>query len=200
MKRVFNILFFATLLVCQLSYGQQNKNSFTKRANLRVGANYNFQNGKSLDSLFQFDKGALEGNIFLGYRFDPNGSKANYFGVFGAMSSIQSKSLNLMKADQAIVLPAGYNEGKASVLEIQGGLILGNWFRISAGPGVMSIPVIGGNSVKYKYFSGTSGLIINLGTLKLNMNLSSQFGGDLKKNIWRAGIGLGFGFDFLNVR
>jgi hypothetical protein len=200
MKSINYILVFSALLISQLSYGQENKYAFTKRANLRVGANYNFQNGKTLDSLFQFNKGAIEGNIFLGYRFDPNGSKANYFGIFGAMSSIQSKSLNLMKADQAIVLPAGYNQGKASVLEIQGGLILGNWFRISAGPGVMSIPVIGGNSVKYKYFSGTSGLIMNLGTLKLNMNLSSQFGGDLKKNIWRAGIGLGFGFDFLNTR
>jgi len=200
MKSINYILVFSALLISQLSYGQENKYAFTKRANLRVGANYNFQNGKTLDSLFQFNKGAIEGNIFLGYRFDPNGSKANYFGIFGAMSSIQSKSLNQMKADQAIVLPAGYNQGKASVLEIQGGLILGNWFRISAGPGVMSIPVIGGNSVKYKYFSGTSGLIMNLGTLKLNMNLSSQFGGDLKKNIWRAGIGLGFGFDFLNTR
>ena len=200
MKSINYILVFSALLISQLSYGQENKYAFTKRANLRVGANYNFQNGKTLDSLFQFNKGAIEGNIFLGYRFDPNGSKANYFGIFGAMSSIQSKSLNLMKADQAIVLPAGYNQGKASVLEIQGGLILGNWFRISAGPGVMSIPVIGGNSVKYKYFSGTSGLIMNLGTLNLNMNLSSQFGGDLKKNIWRAGIGLGFGFDFLNTR
>ncbi len=200
MKRLHYLLLVAALLSAQLGYGQANRYTLTKRLNLRVGANYNFQNGVNLDSLFQPEKGSIEGNIFLGYRFDPNGNKANYFGVFGAMSSIQATSLNLMKADQAIVLPAGYNQNRASVLEVQGGFIFGNWFRLSAGPGIMNIPVTGNNSVKYKYFIGTTGVIFNLGTLKLNMNASSQFGGDLKKNIWRMGIGLGFGFDFLNAR
>ncbi|MFM7671963.1 MAG: hypothetical protein ACKO6Q_05145 [Bacteroidota bacterium] len=181
-------------------FAQGSKYAFTKRANLRVGANYNFQNGTTFDSLFQSSKGAVEGNIFLGYRFDPSAGKANYFGVFGALSSIQPASLNRMRADQAITLPAGYNQMKASVIEVQGGFIFGNWFRIAAGPGSMAIPTTGNNTIKYKYYVGTTGFVFNMGTLKLNMNASSQFGGDLKKNVWRAGIGLGFSFDFLSAR
>lgn len=181
-------------------HGQANRYSLTKRANLRVGANYNFQNGVNFDSLFQSGKGSLQGNMFLGYRFDPSGGKANYFGVFGALSTIQPTSLNRMKDDNALVLPSGYNQGKATIVEIEGGFIFGNWFRISFGPGTLQIPTTGNNTVTYKYLSGTTGFIINLGAMKLNLNASSQFGGDLEKNVWRAGVGLGFGFDFLNAR
>ena len=200
MKKILLTLLAASLVFSSSMHGQTLEYKFVKRANLRIGANYNFQNGSSFDSLFRSNKGSLQGNIFLGYRFDPNGSSANYFGLFGAVSSITPASLYQMRADQALILPSTYTIEKASVMEIEGGFIFGDWFRISAGPGVMRVPTTGNNSIKYKYFSGTTGVSFNLGKLKFNMNASSLFGGDLKKNVWRAGVGLGFSFDFLNAR
>ena len=140
------------------------------------------------------------GTAFLGYRFDPKKRTANYIGVFATMGGLPQPSLNQMKSDNAIALPLGYNGQKATALEFEGGFIFGDWFRISAGPGVINIPLSNGGQQQLRYYSGTAGLIVKMGGFNVNTNAGMQFGGDFQKPTYRVSVGAGFSFSFFNFR
>jgi len=194
-------LLYATLLVSIISLDSfsQNKYTFTQRANLRLGAQYSFQNGSGFDSIFQTRKASVQGTAFLGYRFDPKNAGANYFGLFATVGSISKNSILQMKQSQVLLLPQSYASEAGSVIELEAGFIFGDWFRISGGPGFLSVPLTAGKQ-SYKYYSATSGIIIKAGSFNLNGTTGVQFGGNFLKPCFRVGLGAGFTFNFLNAR
>lgn len=170
-----------------------------KRANLRAGVNYIFQNGSNYNDIAATGKENIQGNGFIGYRFDPENERANYFGLFGSMSGIQSASITQMVNDSAIVAPPNYTNGKGSLTDVEVGFIFREWFRISVGPGKMKLPVTGGWS-NLKYYNATAGLVFRIGAVNLNFNTSTQFGGDIKKPTFRVAAGAALSFNFINAR
>jgi hypothetical protein len=185
-------LFHASLIA-------QNKYTFTQRANLRVGALYSFQNGANFDSIMKTSKASIHGTAFLGYRFDPKNTGANYFGVFAALGSVSQRSILEIKSTNALPIPVTYTSGSASLKELEVGFIFADWFRLSAGPGFLSLPITGGKQ-SYNYYSSTAGLIIKAGPLNFNSTTGIQFGGDLLKPLFRVGIGASLSFTFINSR
>jgi hypothetical protein len=197
-KRTAFFTTIALFVFFSSSFAQTKK--VTPRANLRFGANYAFQGGTSIGNLFNPDFTFLQGTAFLGYRFDPKKRTANYIGVFATMGGLPQPSLNQMKVDNAIALPVGYNGQKATALEFEGGFIFGDWFRISAGPGLLNIPLSNGSQKQLRYYSGTAGLIVKMGGFNVNTSAGMQFGGDFLKPTYRVSVGAGFSFSFFNFR
>jgi len=197
MKNYLLSILFITFFSSSLF--SQNKYTFTQRANLRIGALYCFQNGANFDSIMKPRKASIHGTAFLGYRFDPKNTGANYFGIFATLGSVTQRSLLEIKTTNAISFPVTYSSGSASLKELEVGFIFGDWFRISAGPGFLSLPITGGQQ-SYNYYSSTAGLVIKAGPLNFNSTTGVQFGGDLLKPLFRVGIGASLSFTFLNSR
>lgn len=194
MKRVLFLL-----AVISFSHTAFSQGFFVKRANLRLGANYMFQNGAGYKNLMATGKNSYQGMVFLGYRFDPSAFSSNYVGVFGSLGTTTITSINQMQTDGAIELPLTYTGQKAYIYDLEVGFILDNWFRISAGPGRMSLPIVGGTK-NYQYYNGTVGIIIPVGAIDINALTSAQFGGDYNKTTIRASIGAALNFNFLRTR
>lgn len=168
------------------------------RAHLRVGANYAFQGGTNIENVLNPDFAHLQFTAFLGYRFDHKTRTANSIGVFATMGGIPQASITQMRNDNAFSQSFFYNNGESTrSLEFEGGFIFGDWFRLSAGPGTLFIPQSNGNTQQLKYYSGTAGITIKLGSLTLNSTAGMQFGGDIKTPTYRVGVGAGFAFSFI---
>lgn len=193
---------FFTLLVLFFnltSNGQRlNKYQFTQRVNLRIGGGFDFQNGSSYDQILESTKSGLYGEGFIGYRFDENNKRANYFGLFGYVGAVNSGSLNTMNMEEVINIQSKYIGNKSYAYEIEGGFILNDWFRISAGKGLYTLTNNDLNK-NLNYYSATSSIIFGKKVLNFSIKNSIQFGGDLQKLSYRLGAGLTLNFIFLKT-
>jgi hypothetical protein len=187
------------LLHPEASAQKKDKYTFTYRMNLRLFGGVAFQNGSSYSEMFKTERMGNYGSLFLGYRFDEESKKANYFGIFGTIYSVKPESLSIMNTDGAIKLSAPSPTGRTNGFNVEGGFIFSDWFRISAGYGNLGLPT-GNNPDAISYFSGTGGIILGKGGFNIHLTTTALFGGDLEKSCFRTNAGVGLNFKFLKGR
>jgi len=196
---VYLIKIVVVIIISAKSTLAQNKYSFTNRLNIRISGGIAAQNGVDYDHLLSNGKSGPYGTLFLGYRFDDNTNTANYVGLFGTTLKISGTSIQQMGIDKALVVPSNFNGGSANAFELEGGLIFGDWFRLSAGVGSMQLPTVGAWQKK-NYYTGTGGFIFGKKLINFHATTTVLFGGDLTKSAFRVNAGFGFSFKFLKSR
>ena len=197
MKNFLTIL--SIIIYSNISAQNLNRYQFTQRVNLRIGGGFDFQNGANYDEIFGSNKSSLFSEGFLGYRFDVKNESANYFGLFGYIGQINIGALNSIYNDEVIYIPDTYTGEKPFMYEIESGIILSDWFRISAGKGGYDLPLLG-RLQKVKYYSATSSIIFGKKLINFNIKNSVQFGDDLQRSTFRIGAGLNLNFNFIKTR
>jgi hypothetical protein len=197
----FSNLGFLVLIIlfCSFSSNAQSRYTFTNRVNLRLFGGFAAQNGANYDNLFSDGKNGPFGSLFLGYKFDEDNKSANYFGLFGNMAKINGTSILQLKTDDALTVPSTFTGAQSYVYEVEGGFILGEWFRISAGTGNMQIPITNAWQ-KSNYFTGTSGFIFGRKGFNVHTGTTVMFGGNMKRTAFRVNLGMGLSFKFIKTR
>lgn len=187
------------LFIFAVSTSAQSKYTFTNRVNIRLIGGVAAQNGADYNNLFSDGKNGPFGSLFLGYRFDEENKSANYFGFFGNVTKVNGSSILILKTDEALSIPSSFTGGPSYAYEVEGGFILGEWFRISAGIGNMNIPVANAWQ-KTNYFTGTSGFIFGKKAFNIHTGTTVMFGGSMKRTAFRVNVGMGLSFKFLKSR
>lgn len=196
MQKKIYIIIVALFLVSNLR-AQKDRYSYTKKINFRIGAQSSFQTGSQYEGIFSTDRQSLQGQTFLGYQFDRSEQRFSYLGIWASMGNLNKGSIADILKENNLNLPANFANSKGSQWEVQLGVILDEWFSLSAGAGSMHIP-LDRSFVNRNYYIVNGGLIFGRGPLNLVLNHSLLFGGDLQKTALRFGTGLLFNFKIIN--
>lgn len=186
-----------SLLMVVTASAQSDRYGYVKKLNIRLGAQSFFQTGSRYEGIFSSDRQSLQGQAFLGYHFDQSDMGSSYLGLWAAAGDLNNGSISAILKENNLNLPTAYNGSKGSLWELQLGVILDEWFSLSAGTGSMNL-AFNGSSINRNYYIANGGLIFGRGPLNLTMNHSVLFGGDLQKAALRLGAGLLLNFKIIN--
>lgn len=198
---LFCFVLFNSFNLFSQQYVESKIRTYTpdKKLNLRMGIGAQYQ-GSIMEKLQDFNRNnvRLFAEGFGGIKLDAGESGSSFLGIFGRYSSIGSKTIDFLKADNAIVYtePAKY----ALQYEIEAGVILHDWFRLSAGKGRWQVK--NSNNTKgsaINYVIVTSGINLKFESFNMFANGSVLFQNDLKKYIYRGSVGFMVDFRFLSM-
>lgn len=136
------------------------------------------------------------GMLGIKYGKRKQGSSVGIFGTYGSLSEAGAKLVNQVEAASATT---------GQFIEIEGGVLLGQFFRLSGGYGFNDVYANKGDSeslVSQNYFCATSGFSFGLGTkyVRLQMMSTIMFSQDEDLITWRPSIGLSTRFDMFRKR
>ena len=156
----------------------------------KLGGYLNYTMGDVENLPTSFDSRVLSGHgtAMLGYRFG-NRRKKSCFGVFGSYGKYSEEAT-------AILSPAAGNESQLSFLEIEGGFIFNEWFRLSGGWGRDQLSGEGDDGSR-NYIPATVGFSFGPRNFKFELNNTMIFPREEDQILWRPSVGLAIKLDFL---
>lgn len=133
-----------------------------------------------------------QANLNLAYRIDlandidKHPDRGTSVGVFSRFGNLHENTSNIMNSE------IQKSDKFQPSIEIEAGLLLREWFRLSAGMGWQEI---GELKNKFHYYTFTAGLAANIGFLRLFLNATSLTGEDYKGE-WGIRFQTGMVFNF----
>jgi hypothetical protein len=180
------ILLFLLLILLKGSYAQDK--GFT----LLLGPSVNYYGGDIKDK-FSYTSGRLGWQIngTLGYISTRGGSnRGNMLGVFASGGSSKPEVIKRMQTSGAEIQGAvdttkNFNQFYC----IEGGMVISRFLRLSGGVGRQYYTYDSGEHGVLNYFSGTAGMVFNLGVVNWVIDANLMAGKNLNQNAIRVSTG-----------
>ncbi len=193
---------FVGLISPHLSYGQTAEDENILRIKLGVAANYYYGAYDQSFDMFENDRLNYQANLSIGLALNKTKSPT-IFGVFGSMSFVNAKTIDLILKDQEYTL-TGVNAGVAqphinNAYQAEVGLRLGNVLRLSTGAGrqyfdertIVNQKNGEIKTVKYlDFYSSTVGLQIGKGSIGFFIDANFNYGLDFNNTTLKPIAGL----------
>lgn len=128
---------------------------------------------------------------FLGYRFNGGSRNPHAAGLFGTFGQLTPQAVTEGNALQGLLedLPAAGTT--PDFRELEAGLLVRNWLRVSGGVGEQRFVNEAGSIVRQQYYSATTGLHIRMSqNLVAYANVTTRFGLDFAEFSFRPNAGL----------
>jgi hypothetical protein len=158
---------------------------------LMLGGGLNYLHGSD-DKEFSFDPDLLgwDGEFMIGYTYyNYSGNDGASIGIFFRGGVLPYVSLEKLITEGGLVESLSSKDNNI-FYNIEGGVLLGSFFRISTGLGFQEYESGSGDLRRIVYYSTTPGIMIGSGTIKLLVYLNLMYGRDLQQTIYKPGIGL----------
>jgi hypothetical protein len=142
------------------------------------------------------------GEAMLGIRFDQkrNGRKANVLGAWGTAGYSSPQTVELMLREQGDARQVDLTASPGTFYEMEAGLLLKEWIRISGGVGNQQFVDLSGAEQSFDYYKVTTGISLRLSrSIKWNTNAAFIFTEGMSNYSFRPSTGLSFRFNFLKV-
>lgn len=157
------------------------------------GLNYMYGTENS-DLSFNRDFIGWAGEIMLGYSYrNSSGGDGSSFGLF-----VQAGELNIPSLERLIteggINKAFSNEDNNIFYNIEGGIIIAGFLRISTGLGFQEYETESSNLNRINYYSTTPGILVGSKNVKLSINLNFMYGRNLNQTIYKPSAGLAIKF------
>ena len=174
------------------------------RLTIQLGGGGNYAWGEVSDQVPQaYEKDLMSGQAqgFVGIRFDvENRKRPNVLGVWGTYGFQTPQSVNRIFQSQQLDYVLAEDPSTLEIRELEAGLLLRNWFRVSGGVGELSFTDLNNEIRTLQYYTATAGIGIKVGkSLKWVTNGTVMLGKDFENFTFRPSTGLVFNFDFLRI-
>ncbi|MEM9986941.1 MAG: hypothetical protein AAF804_17745 [Bacteroidota bacterium] len=188
---------------CSPSRSSCNCNRANDLLYTELGGGANYWVARTDQAPEDFSQENLGGQLsgMVGLRVDRRDRRrANVLGVWGSIGLPSETGLNrqlsLLGLNESTTADPVENQFR----EIEGGFLLRERLRISAGKGQQFLTQVDGTETILDYYTGTAGLNLRLGrSLSWNSAATIALGGDYEAPIWRLSTGLAFWFNWFDV-
>ena len=161
---------------------------------LMGGLNYLYGSDGTDDLSLNSDYLSWQGEAMIGYAYkNSSGGEGASFGLFirgGALSGLALEKLMIHGEINESFLP----EDENIFYQIEGGIIIAGFLRISSGLGFQEYQSASDNLNRIAYYSTTPGILIGSNTFKLSIDVNLMYGRDLQQTVYKPGIGLAIKF------
>lgn len=194
------IIFLSAAILSSFSVKAQN-NSRNSGIAISLGAAANYYYGPGDLNFGKFDDNRLNyqlnGMLGLTIARDKNGHRTMIAG-FGSFGLNNASTVGQILKDQGYVTSAFNQSSTNNVYQIEGGLLIGEVFRISTGVGQQIFDkqaLVSGNGIalqatSLKYNSTTVGFNFNVSAVAIVINCSFHYGQDYDKTVVVPSAGL----------
>ena len=166
------------------------------RIGIRLGGGAHYYLGplNRLDEEYRLENIGWAATAALNYRFDINGqNRGSAIGVFARLGGYPREAFNRLAGHQGW-LPTAV-EGPHLFTEVEGGLLIREWLRLSYGKGAQYRAKTGESAALHHYYVATLGCTGRLARhIELAFNTTGRFGRDYDELSLAAELGLIFRF------
>jgi hypothetical protein len=169
----------------------RNQGSTAKLSIMLAGGLNYMQGAYSRDFNFESNRVSWHGELMLGYSYvTPSGNGGSTLGLFGRIGNTSADALERFNIDAGIDENMMYNADNY-FLNIEGGAILLEVFRISTGIGVQEYATATSDVNRAFYYSTTAGLHLGTRNFKFLIEANFNYGRNIGQTIVRPQVGLG---------
>ncbi|MEL6676655.1 MAG: hypothetical protein AAFR61_30880 [Bacteroidota bacterium] len=173
------------------------------RLQLQLGGGVNYAYGllNQRPDALSLSKASLQGQAFLGYRFDRNSCKGdNLVGLWGTLGNHSQDNLNSLLTSQELPFSSESGAGTNNWREVEIGLMLREKVRVSVGQGSVDFQDETGSDQQVRFQTATIGYYKKArGNWQWNINATTRFGKDFNRFSLQPSIGAAYYFDFLRM-
>ncbi len=128
---------------------------------------------------------------FLGYRFNGGNRTPHAVGVFGTYGQLTPQAVTEVNALQGLVEELPAVGTTPDFRELEAGVLVRNWLRVSGGVGEQRFVNEAGSTVRQQYYSATTGFHLRMSqNLVAYANVTTRFGLDFAEFSFRPNAGL----------
>lgn len=175
----------------------RNKNALLQLS-LSGGINYLYGPADQLPESFSSSLINGQAEAFAGLRFDirNNYNAANTVGLFGRIGANSAAATNLLLSGSQT---SADTTQSSSYTEIEGGVYIRDFLRLSGGVGNLNFTDLGGNEQTLNYFTATAGIGVGGKHIHGMFNVTGLFGNELNLMQLRPSVNLRIHFNTLKL-
>lgn len=194
---IFLILFFLCVRFVSAQSNAGTSNGVV--VSLGAAANYYYGPGDRNFDKYESDRLNWQVNGMLGLTIArSNSGRRTMLAGFGSFGMNNAKTVSHILDDQGYVTTATGQNSNNNVYELEGGLLIGEVFRISTGVGqqvfnkqtILSDNGISTLATSLKYNSTTVGFNFNVSAVAIIINCNFDYGQDYTKTVIKPSAGL----------
>lgn len=203
MKKHLFIIIFSSSIYCAQAQANYRNNNDSKRSGIAVSlgaaANYYYGQGDRNFDKYENDRLNWQINGMLGLTIARGESgRRTMIAGFGSFGMNNDKTVKNIFDDQGYITSAIDQNSNNNVYQLEGGLLIGEVFRISTGVGQQIFnkqTLLSDNGVNFettslKYNSTTVGFNFNVSAVAIIINCNFEYGQDYTKTVIVPSAGL----------
>jgi hypothetical protein len=203
MKKHLFIIIFSSSIYCAQAQTNYRNNNDSKRSGIAVSlgaaANYYYGQGDRNFDKYENDRLNWQINGMLGLTIARGESgRRTMIAGFGSFGMNNDKTVKNIFDDQGYITSAIDQNSNNNVYQLEGGLLIGEVFRISTGVGqqifnkqtLLSDDGVNFETTSLKYNSTTVGFNFNVSAVAIIINCNFEYGQDYTKTVIVPSAGL----------